>query len=88
MKNSRRGSLLLRQRLMKSTGGAAEGAGSPRKCESGLDLVAGLNFLDVLDVAGIEKLGAIEHKSEFRLAADHRLDAFRLFAFPFRADER
>ena len=68
---------------MKSTAGAAAGAGLPRNADSGCDLVAGLDLLDVVDVAGIEELRAVEHERELRFGADHRLDASGFSPFQF-----
>jgi hypothetical protein len=40
--------------------------------------IARLNFFNVVDVAGIEELGPIEHERELSFGLDHRLDALGL----------
>jgi hypothetical protein len=53
-----------------------------------LDLVPGLELLDVVDVVRVEELRAVDHERELGLARDHRLDAFGLLALPVRPGEQ
>ena len=53
-----------------------------------LDLVPSLDFLDVVDVVGTEKLRPVEDEGKFGLRTDHRLDARRRFAMPVRPGEQ
>ena len=50
-----------------------------------LDLVPGLDLLDVVDVLGVEELGAVDDEAELRLGAEHLGDPGRLVAAPARS---
>lgn len=80
--------LLGAERLCERHGRGGRGRGPAQELRQRLDLVAGLDRLDLLDIGRIEKLRPIEHEGKIGLAADHRLDALGLPALPGRAGEQ
>src|SRR5262245_53347235 len=55
---------------------------------SARDLIACLNFLDVLDVGRIEQLRSINDKRKLSLRVDYGLNAIGLLTIPFRAGQQ
>ena len=77
-----------RQRLWEIDGGRGRRRRPAEKLRQGLDFVARLNPLHVVDVAGIEELRADEQERELGLRVDHRLYVRRLGAVPIRPGEQ
>ena len=77
-----------RQRFWEIDGGRRRRRRPAEELRQGLDPVARLDLLHVVDVAGIEELRADEQESELSLGADHRLYVRRLRAVPVRPGEQ
>src|SRR6202035_1398418 len=77
-----------RQRLWEIDGGRGHRRRPAEKLRQGLDPVARLDLLHVVDVAGIEELSADEQERDLRLRAYHRLYVRRLGAVPIRPGEQ
>ena len=77
-----------RQRLWEIDGRRWRRRRPAEELRQGLDFVARLNLLHVVDVAGIEELRADEEKRELGLGADHRFYVRGLRAGPVRPGEQ
>ena len=83
-----RGALRIRrQRLWEIDGRRRRRRRPAEELRQGLDFVARLDFLHVIDVAGIEELGADEQERKLGLGADHRFYVGRLRPVPIRPGE-
>src|SRR5206468_2992112 len=86
VKELRRGLLFgRRKRLNEINGGRGLGGRLAEECRERLRLVAGLDFLNIVDVVRLESLCAIDRENKFRFRAKDLLHAFGRLAFPIRS---